>query len=310
MNSSASDDVRIAPATPPERRAALELTFGHLPAEERQRQIDALLPTDPQAAARGAIFAAWRKDRLVGAVAAQLQPGNVAIVWMPQLLPGQPPGTATALLEAIASQLAAHGVCMAQVMLETVTGADTEILQKGGFDHLADLLYLVSPEIEFPAAFPTSPLQFEPYQPSQHGRLAHLVDATYVNSLDCPGLNGIRRIEDVLEGYRRTGVFDPARWLIARHAGEDAGCLLLADHPQHDNYELVYMGVLPSARGHGWGVDMTRHAQWLTRLAGRPRLVLAVDAANQPAIRMYASAGFRAWDRRSVYVRVFAPGRS
>ena len=40
------------------------------------------------------------------------------------------------------------------------------------------------------------------------------------------------------------------------------------------------------------------------RQAERKRLVLAVDAANEPALRMYAAAGFQAWDRRSVFVRV------
>jgi RimJ/RimL family protein N-acetyltransferase len=32
---------------------------------------------------------------------------------------------------------------------------------------------------------------------------------------------------------------------------------------------------------------------------------LAVDAANEPAIAAYAAAGFQAWDRRRVYLRVF-----
>ena len=38
----------------------------------------------------------------------------------------------------------------------------------------------------------------------------------------------------------------------------------------------------------------------------RQRLVLAVDAANEPALRTYAAAGFQAWDRRSVFIRVMA----
>jgi hypothetical protein len=33
-------------------------------------------------------------------------------------------------------------------------------------------------------------------------------------------------------------------------------------------------------------------------------LVLAVDAANEPAIATYAAAGFAGWDRRSVFVRI------
>jgi RimJ/RimL family protein N-acetyltransferase len=50
---------------------------------------------------------------------------------------------------------------------------------------------------------------------------------------------------------------------------------------------------------------MVRYAQWRAGQAGRARLVLAVDAANGPAIRLYAAAGFQAWDRRTVYARIF-----
>jgi GNAT superfamily N-acetyltransferase len=92
--------------------------------------------------------------------------------------------------------------------------------------------------------------------------------------------------------------------LIVRHADQDVGCLILADHPRYENMELVYMGVVPEGRGQGWGIEVVRHAQRLARRAGRQRLVLAVDASNQPAIRMYASAGFQAWDQRRVYYRL------
>jgi hypothetical protein len=134
--------------------------------------------------------------------------------------------------------------------------------------------------------------------------MARLVERTYQGSLDCPALDGVRRIADVLEGYRAIGIFDPTRWIIARHREQDIGCLLLADHPRDHQWELVYMGVVPEARGHGWGVAIARHAQWLARQAGRKRLVLAVDAANLPAIAVYAAAGFVTWDHRSVYLRI------
>ena len=73
-----------------------------------------------------------------------------------------------------------------------------------------------------------------------------------------------------------------------------------------ENMELVYMGVIPAHRGRHWGADIARHAQSVALAAGRHRLVLAVDASNGPAINMYASVGFRAWDRRRVYYHVFS----
>jgi ribosomal protein S18 acetylase RimI-like enzyme len=47
-----------------------------------------------------------------------------------------------------------------------------------------------------------------------------------------------------------------------------------------------------------------RHAQWLARQSGVPRLVLAVDVANTPALRLYAELGFIVFDRRTVCLKV------
>jgi ribosomal protein S18 acetylase RimI-like enzyme len=64
------------------------------------------------------------------------------------------------------------------------------------------------------------------------------------------------------------------------------------------------MGLTPAARGRGWGHELTRHAFSLAQAAGRRQLVLAVDANNAPALKTYAAAGFAAWDRRSVFLRM------
>src|SRR5208283_2518855 len=122
-------------------------------------------------------------------------------------------------------------------------------------------------------------------------------------------VNGVRGVDDVLSGYRATGYFDPQRWFIIHHQDEDVGCLILTDYPEHSTWELIYIGLLSAARGRGWGVGSVRHAQWLCRQAQRKRLIAAVDAANEPALRMYAAAGFQSWDRTSVYIRVLEENR-
>jgi hypothetical protein len=38
----------------------------------------------------------------------------------------------------------------------------------------------------------------------------------------------------------------------------------------------------------------------------RPRMILAVDAANKPAVASYVAAEFVICDRRSVFLRVFS----
>ena len=302
-------DAPLIGPVPPEHRAdVLALVFRDLPAEDRERHVKALLEATRSAREpRDGLLAARRGGRLVGAVLSEIQAGRTAVIWPPRLLPDEPASTGQQLMAATSELLTAKRICVAHALLQAGTEEDGRLLHAAGFELLAELIYLVSGEEHFPAPPPATPIEFEPYNPGNHRRLARAVEATYERTLDCPELNGIRRTEDVLAGYRATGVFSADRWLLVRHQGEDVGCLILADHPEQENWELVYMGLVPSARGNGWGSDITRHAQSLTRQAGRPRLVLAVDAANRPAMRMYLTLGFQAWDRRSAYLKVLEP---
>jgi ribosomal protein S18 acetylase RimI-like enzyme len=63
------------------------------------------------------------------------------------------------------------------------------------------------------------------------------------------------------------------------------------------------MGLIPEVRGRGWGLLLIKHAQWLAAQANCNRVVLAVDAANEPAIRLYSLAGFSEFDRRTVWIK-------
>jgi mycothiol synthase len=297
--------LRIGPASPGERDAAVRLICHQLPKPDSRQPTDgAVTAIATVAGSREGLLGAWRGGQLVGAVLFHVQPGRIAGLWPPHIIANEPPGTAAALLDAASRELAAQNVRVVQALAETDAQPGAELLRQSGYIHAADLLYLVSPADQFPTAPPRSVLEFETYSAANHERLARIVDATYEQTLDCPHLNGVREVEDVLAGYRATGRFDPSRWLIVRHKGADIGCLLLTDHPEHGACELVYMGVVPSARGHGWGMDIARHAQWLAYEANRTRLALAVDAGNTPAVAMYAAVGFQAWDRRSAYVQI------
>jgi RimJ/RimL family protein N-acetyltransferase len=135
-------------------------------------------------------------------------------------------------------------------------------------------------------------------------RLAALLEQTYVDTLDCPGLDGVRPMDEVLEGYRQQGQHRPQDWYIVQDEGVDIGALLLTEHPGVDNWELVYMGLVPAARGRGCGLRIIRFALDVAAQEGAQRLVLAVDAENIPALRAYERAGFIVWDQRIVYARL------
>ena len=295
----------IATIQPDQRAEALNLLLGRLAEDQRRQQIDSLLKAEAAGQQSfGGLLVATRGERIVGAIWAQPQPGKTASVSTPRLVGYENSSTAEALLRATIDWLDSAGVALAQAALPIDAKADAALLEGSGFRHVADLLFMVCETDAFPTPRPNCPLSLTPYSDDLLGQLTDIVRRTYVETLDCPALDGLREMSDVLEGYRATGVFDSARWLLASHGGQDVGCLLLADHPGDRQWELVYMGLVPEARGSGWGLDMVRHAQWLTSSAGRERLVLAVDAANDPAIKMYAAAGFHSWERRAVFLRV------
>ncbi len=236
-------------------------------------------------------WAARRGGQVVAAMRVSVQPSRTATITAPRLADGEAPSVAVAIVAAVVEALGARGVRRVQALLETDREADARRLEAAGFHHVADLLYLVSMAAAFPQSPPAAHLEYVPYSPQCHQRLVETIARTYEGSLDCPAAGAVRDLDDVLADYRAGGVFDPARWLLVTEAGQDIGCLLLADQPADNQWELVYLGIVPEARGRALGLALVRHAQWLARLAGRGRLVLAVDAENGPAARRLRGGG-------------------
>jgi mycothiol synthase len=300
----------IAPIAAADRPRAMEMVFSHLPAEQRREQVAAMASPSSGDESEAILVGAYRGSTLVGAGLAQVQPGQTVQFWLPRTAEGEPPETAEKILKALVKSFEDSDGLMGQIILEMVSPGEDELIRRGDFGYLAELLYLVCPECDYPEARPVSPLEFACYNPADSSRFTRLVENTYRGTLDCPQLNGLRKMEDVLEGYRAAGVFDPRCWFVVKQDGREIGCLLLTDHPAYANLELVYMGVIPEARGEGYGRHIARFARWQARQLGRARLVVAVDAANGPALRMYTAEGYRIWDRRRVYFRIFSDAKS
>jgi ribosomal protein S18 acetylase RimI-like enzyme len=297
---------QIAPC-PPERRAeALSLVLCDL-APSQRRDIVRGLRNNPEADRElaGGLFVALRGETLCGAVWGQLQSGNTAVLWPPQLVLGVGEQTAYRLAETAVRGLDRAAVGMAQVLLPIQDTTHIAVLSSVGFRHLANLVYLSCEAERFAAhaADETNDLQFVSYDESQRDRLARVIERTYEDTLDCAELNGRRPLDEVIDGYQATGEFHAEHWLIVRDGRHDVGVVLLAAHPEARHWELMYMGVVPEARGRGWGRKIVHLAQDLARRARVERIVLAVDEVNEPALRIYRSAGFEVWDGRAVFVR-------
>ena len=163
----------------------------------------------------------------------------------------------------------------------------------------------------------------------QSNGFASLVERTYVETLDCPAMNQFRSAKETIAGYRQNDAYDSDLWFGAYHShdgvddvpndparddSEDPiGCLIMGLHRTQNGEdgaqsshgapitELVYMGLLPTARGKGLGRDIIAEAIGISKKVGAERMILAVDETNGPACDLYQSVGTQTMMRESVW---------
>jgi mycothiol synthase len=219
---------------------------------------------------------------------------------------------ATALIDAICARHGAQNVQLAQVLLDPADAASHRLYESGAFGSVAQLIYLqVAPRRR--AAPPVLPagLRWVAYGPDTHERFSQTIGRTYHQSLDCPHLNGLREMEDVLAGHKASGDFDPRLWTLLCDGDTPLGALLLAPMQPADTIELVYLGLVSEARGRGLGDLMMRQALAATAAHGAGRLSLAVDANNSPALKLYYRHGMqRVGAKLAMMRRLDAPKRA
>lgn len=283
---------------------ALERLLGGLSPDIRTRQVNRLTQGGSRIVG---VMGAVQGEQLLGAVWAQMLPGRTVTIWPPCIV-GSDDVLGRRLAVAAVEAAFSIGAKVAQAVISLVDVAEARWLEAAGLRHVADMECLVW-QVPSRSATPldegrNSDLQWEDYtHPADRRRLAELLNQTWIGSLDCPALDGLRDPTDVLEGYLAAGTSQGKHWRFLRGRGVDTGCLLLAEHADSDEMELVYMGLVAGQRSHGHGHALVQMAQQMTRLAGRGRLTTAVDAANAPARAVYGAAGFICYDRRRVLLR-------
>ncbi len=299
-----TESIEYGIVQPSERGAALAMLVSRETAAEQAGRIASIVTALRQGdVCNDTLVGAKRGEKLVAVAWGQVMRGKTVLLWPARLGPGEDESIGDQLQRFLDTQLAANGIRLAQAVVPDRMHTDAKRLARVAYTHAADLLYLAS--VLGQVRDPPADLEFEPYQEEERSRLSALVERTYIDTLDVPALDAVRDIEDVLDGYQQSGEFSPERWFFIRSKGQDVGCVLLNDHPHQQQWELVYMGIVPEARGNGWGSQATRFAQRLATDAGRQRLILAVDAANDPAISAYTRAGFFELLRRSVFLKIF-----
>jgi len=279
--------------------------------DEYPAAIDWIFPGDPEKAGRAlalmksgefgpdSLLVVRSQSQIAGAILYQLQPGSAATIYPPGAIDT---ATADTLVEAIKQRLTAFGVKQAQTLLYPVEAPRAEPLLRGGVRCIARLSLQVR-TIELLEEFraPSSSLLFLPSTASTPGFAATL-EATYQGTLDCPELNDLREIHDVLMGYQEFPPGEPQGWFLVSQTGNPIGVVLLGPGSRAGIVELSYLGVIPSARGRKLGHQLLQFA--LREAAARfaECLILNVDLRNAPALQLYLGRGFRQYDLQDVYI--------
>jgi GNAT superfamily N-acetyltransferase len=245
--------------------------------------------------------------KMLWAVLPIVSPGRTMLLLAPpRFAPAPDPAAAAAgqLTDLICRDYGSRDVHLAQVLIDPAELATQTMYSQNGFVQMAELIYLhgtmwkgsKAPKIE-------GGMKLVRYSAASHGEFAAAILRTYVNSLDCPALSGLRDIEDVIIGHKATGEFDPNLWfLLSDEGGKELGVLLLS-RSGTDALELVYLGLASEARGKGLAGLLMQHAAASVIGDNRRRLTLAVDSRNGPALKLYYRHGLQRIASKVVMLR-------
>ncbi|HEV7299360.1 MAG TPA: GNAT family N-acetyltransferase [Tepidisphaeraceae bacterium] len=249
------------------------------------------------------LWLALRDGRLVWAALPVVNPGRTMLLLMPDEPPTTDSPAAVALLNAVCDHFGGRGITLAQALLEPGATVADLLATQAGFLPLAELIYLQADIRRVPTAAQVG-IHWRTYSSAAHDLFARTILQTYADSLDCPALNGLRDIEDIIVGHKGPGAFRPDLWLLATDdTGTPLGVLLLAQIADGDTLELVYLGVVPAARGRGIAQAMMREAMAIGRSLQATRLTLAVDSRNTPALRLYYGHGLQRFASKVALIR-------
>lgn len=250
-------------------------------------------------------LAIMRGSHLAGSVVGIQSPGKTALVLL------SPCDANSALCEATATALQTieqhaqdQGVCLLQSLVAANVSGQAEALSKAGYQYLADLRYLT---LALPAVpqqqSETREILYRHYHAVDEQYFLQTTERTYHGSLDCPGLGELRSTQDILVSHRHTGIHDPRLWLLAEVNANPIGVVLLTHVPMRNAAEIVYVGVVPEARGKQYGRCLVSRAITIASQENKNDLILAVDFRNHYAMRIYDALGFVETDRRHAWIR-------
>jgi mycothiol synthase len=298
----------IAPARPRELEDAFRLIFRHVAEGERATRVANALHLVQQGELDPAgILLATEGGSPVGAVACLPVPGASGLIWPPQAVEG--PGRVAvedALVRQAADWLRRRGARLGQCLLSAEEVPLAEPLLRNGFAHVTSLCYMQHDLLPQSTPPENGRLRCVPYSAIPDPKAFHdTLLLTYEGTQDCPEITGVRSVEEVIAGHQSQGKHDPGRWWLALAGERPVGVLILCEVPEWAAWDVAYVGVVPAARGLGYGRALIHKALSEARADGVARLTLSVDVRNRPAWELYTALGFTQNDRREVYLAIW-----
>jgi ribosomal protein S18 acetylase RimI-like enzyme len=148
------------------------------------------------------------------------------------------------------------------------------------------------------------PFTFRRYEDLGRGGMLTILNACWGIARGPSGKRHEHELDDFLALAAGAGEPDVSLWRVAYHGSELAGIALgLREPAQPLLGRLLYLGLLPWARGRGLGRALYDEALWLLRSAGARRYRDATDIENEPMRRLLCHAGFERAGASTLYAR-------
>jgi ribosomal protein S18 acetylase RimI-like enzyme len=251
---------------------------------------------------------ARQNNRFVGALATRIYRDGWADMTPPNMVADMDQSVRSAMYRHLADQLVHRQVRLMTTYLPVQAALLHDCLIVAGFQRYHDLLVLAGSTR--PPGTDSQPDDWAVIscQATSLTALAAVFSRTMEGSLDFPALKTDAPACDVLGRFAEVRHDHSRMWYLLEHRGDPAGCLLMTAGGDRKRAELQYLGVAPEYRGMGAGRVLLQYALRVAFQLGLEVVLAGVDAENDPAIAVYAAAGFEPAARRCVFFRRLMKG--
>jgi len=248
------------------------------------------------------------RETLAVAVVVESAGRTSMLFFSPPYAPGVDRGQLVRLIGEISRDAVEGGMSLVQALIDPGDSEQIDVLNDSGLILLAELIYMKRDLLTRPPGTQEAreDLTWRNYKQFTEVELGEVISQSYVDSVDCPALRGVREMTDVIAGHKCSGAFCPDGWWIVACGDQavPAGCILVNDSAKTPSADIIYMGVAREFRRRGLARALLERA--ITQAVERncQAVAVAVDTRNEYAIRVYEQSGFIEIHRRLAYVEL------